>query len=61
MARVADNKTQVQATGKVDCELDLGYVGDVEGILREASQGAGLAQSSVLRLTCSTLEERGHD
>jgi hypothetical protein len=61
MASVANNKTQVQVAGKVDGQLDLGDVGDVEGVRWEPSQRAVLAESSALGLTGGTLEERGHE
>lgn len=41
VAGVLDNETQVQHTGKVDGELDMGHVLGVDHIRGESAQGAG--------------------
>jgi hypothetical protein len=61
MAGVVDDQTEIKAASEVHGELDLGNIGDVDGVRWEASQSAVVAEGGVAGLTGGTLKLRRHD
>ena len=61
MASVVDDQTEVERSGKVDGELDLSNVGDVDRVSWEAPHCAVSTESGVAGLAGGTLELRRHD